>query len=164
MSKKQKTVTTNAIRMVAAAKLPYDIIEYEVEGEIGENFGENIAEKTGINKEQSFKTLVIRGEKKGIVVACIPCNHEVDLKKIAKIIGDKKADMLHVKELLDITGYVRGSVSPIGMKKRYPTFINKTALNYDWIVISGGMCGIALKIAPQNIQQITKCDFEDIVK
>lgn len=159
MAKKQKAITTNAIRMITAAKLPHQVVEYETNGEVGENFGEEIAEKTGIPKERSFKTLVIRGEKNGIMVACIPCNHEVDLKKFARATGEKKVEMIHVKELLGLTGYIRGSVSPIGMKKKYPTYLSETALNFDEIAISGGMCGIAVKMKPSDIQKMTDCQF-----
>ena len=163
MAKKQKSVTTNAIRMITAAKLAHEIVEYDSDGEIGENFGEHTAEKTGIPKEQSFKTLVIRGEKNGIMVACIPCNHEVDLKKFARAAGEKKVEMIHVKELLGLTGYIRGSVSPIGMKKKYPTYLSITALDFGEIVISGGMCGVAVKMSPEDIQKMTGCKFADII-
>lgn len=165
MSKKQKhAAPTNALRMIAAAKLQHEIIEYETDGEIGDNFGERIAEKIGVPKEQSFKTLVVRGDKNGIAVACIPCGCEVDLKKFAKATQNKKAELIHVKELLGLTGYVRGSVSPIGMKKKYPTYLSKTALGFDSIVISGGMCGVSVRMAPSDIQKMTGCKFEDIIK
>lgn len=164
MAKKQKDVITNAIRIIAAEKLPYEIVRYETDGEIGDHFGEQTAEKTGIPKEQSFKTLVVRGEKSGLIVTCIPCSHELDLKKIAKSMGDKKAEMIHVSELLELTGYIRGSVSPIGMKKKYPTYINSSALDFAEIAVSGGMCGIAVKMSPHDVQKITRAEFADIVK
>ena len=164
MAKKHKAAATNALRMITAAKLPHEVIEYETDGEIGENFGERTAEKTGIPKAQSFKTLVIRGEKNGISVACIPCDREVDLKKFARVTNDKKTELIHVKELLGLTGYIRGSVSPIGMKKKYPTYLSETALDFDEIVISGGMCGVAVKMSPKDIQKMTDCEFADIVK
>ncbi len=159
--KKQKT--TNALRMITAAKLPHEAIEYDA-GEVGDNFGEKIAEEIGLlSKEQFFKTLVAKGDKNGIMVACIPCNHEVDLKKLAKVSGNKKAEMIHVKDLLALTGYVRGSVSPIGMKKKYPTYLSDTALDKSEIIISGGVCGLAVKMSPENIQKMTDCKFEDII-
>ena len=162
LAKKQKTTVTNAIRLITAAKLPHEILTYESDGEIGENFGERSAEKMGVDKEQSFKTLVIRGERTGISVACIPSCCEVDLKKFARAAGDKKAEMIHVKELLELTGYIRGSVSPIGMKKKYPTYISDRALKFDKILVSGGMCGIAVRMTPQDIQKITNAVFVDI--
>lgn len=164
MAKKHKAAATNALRMISAAKLPHEVIEYETDGEIGENFGERTAEKTGIPKTQSFKTLVIRGEKNGISVACIPCDSEVDLKKFARVTNDKKTELIHVKELLGLTGYIRGSVSPIGMKRKYPTYLSETALDFDEIVISGGMCGVAVKMSPKDIQKMTDCEFADIIK
>ena len=161
---KKKAVVTNAMRMINAAKINYEPVEYEAPDEIGDNFGMTISQKTGINPMQSFKTLVLKGEKTGIAVACIPCSNELDLKKLAKAAGDKKMEMIHVKELLGLTGYIRGSVSPIGMKKNYPTYIDSTALLYERIAVSGGVCGMALMISPDDIQRLTNCKFEDIIK
>ena len=161
---KKKAVVTNAMRIINAAKISYEPVEYEAPEEVGDNFGMTIAQKTGINPDQSFKTLVLKGEKTGITVACIPCSHELDLKKIAKAAGDKKMEMIHVKELLGLTGYIRGSVSPIGMKKSYPTYVDASALLYEKIAVSGGVCGMALMIAPDDIKKLTNCKFEDIIK
>ena len=162
MAKKQKAITTNAIRMITAAKLPHQVVEYETNGEVGENFGEEIAEKTGIPKEQSFKTLVIRGEKNGIMVACIPCNHEVDLKKFARATGEKKVEMIHVKELLGLTGYIRGSVSPIGMKKQFRTVIHESAASFEKIFFSGGKIGFQVEVRVEDLKKVLKFDFADI--
>lgn len=161
---KKKSVTTNAIRIVAAAKIDCEVIEYETDGEVGSDFGMEISQKTGIPPEKSFKTLVVRGDKNGIAVCCIPCNEELDLKKVAKIMGDKKVEMIHVKELLGLTGYIRGGVSPIGMKKKYPTYVNISAECYEKIAVSGGVCGITLMMAPQDLQRVTECKFENIIK
>ena len=114
MAKDKKNVT-NAMRLLNASKIKYETVEYEAD-EVGEHFGEAIAEMTGIPPEKSFKTLVARGDKTGIMVSCIAVNHEVDLKKLAKVSGNKKVEMIHVKELLGLTGYIRGGVSPVGMK------------------------------------------------
>ena len=160
---KKKPITTNAIRMIAAAKLPYELLEYEVSGGVGEHFGEQIAESIGMPKEQFFKTLVAKGERTGIMVMCVPCNCEVDLKKIAKAAGDKKVEMIHVKDLLALTGYIRGSVSPVGMKKKYPTYIHDSALSLDKMIISGGVCGAAVMMSPENVQKMTDCEFVNIV-
>ena len=164
MAKNKNNITTNAVRMITAAKLSHEIIEYDAEGEIVDNFGEYIAEKIGGEKEQFFKTLVLKGDKNGVIVTSIPCNHELDLKKLARESGDKKVEMIHVKDLLGLTGYIRGSVSPIGMKKKYPTYLNKTALDFEQIIISGGACGIAVKMTPEDIQKMTDCKFADIIK
>ena len=161
MSKKK--IVTNALRLLGAAKINYETVEYECD-EVGENFGEEIAEKTGIPPEQSFKTLVMRGDKTGIITVCIPVCNEADLKKIAKVSGNKKVEMIHVKELLALTGYIRGGVSPIGMKKKYPTYIDATARNFEKAAVSAGICGCTVLLSPDDLQKITECHFEDIIK
>ena len=160
---KKKAAVTNAMRLLRAAKIPFEEIEYEAD-EVGENFGEKIAEMTGIPAEMSFKTLVIRGERTGIMVACIPVDREADLKKIAAAAGDKKAEMIHVKELLPLTGYIRGGVSPIGMKKKYPTYVDASAQALEKIAVSGGVCGVTLIMTPESLKKATDCEFKDITK
>ena len=162
MAKDKKNVT-NAMRLLNAAKIKYETVEYEAD-EVGEHFGEKIAEITGIPPEKSFKTLVVRGDKTGIAVCCIPVADEVDLKKLAKVSGNKKAEMIHVKELLQLTGYIRGGVSPIGMKKKYPTYVHVSAREFDTVAVSGGKCGCTVLLSPDDLQRVTSCVFEDIVK
>lgn len=162
MAKKKQTIT-NAMRMLKAAGIPFEELEYEAD-EVGDSFGEKIAELTGMPPEMSFKTLVIRGDKNGIAVACIPVKCEVDMKKLAKLTGDKKAEMIHVKELLGLTGYIRGGVSPIGMKKHYPTYVDISGESLDKIAVSGGVCGVTLIMKPQDLQKAVNCVFADIVK
>lgn len=159
---KKKNVVTNAMRMLNAAKIPYKTVEYEHEGDIEENFGMAISALTGIEPERSFKTLVIRGERKGIMVACIPVGAEVDLKKLARTAGDKRAEMIHVKELFALTGYIRGGVSPIGMKKKYPTYVDASARSFESIAVSGGICGVTLLISAAGLEKATDCMFADI--
>lgn len=159
---KKKPVITNAMRLLRAAKLPFEELEYEAD-EVGEDFGEKIAALTGLPAEMSFKTLVLRGDKTGIMVACIPVNCETDLKKLAKSSGDKKVEMIHVKELLALTGYIRGGVSPIGMKKKYPTFVNESAKSLEKMAVSGGKCGVTLIMTPDDLRTATDCVFADIV-
>ncbi len=160
MAKDKRTVT-NAMRILNAARIEFDTVEYAT-NEVGEHFGETIAEMTGIPSEKSFKTLVLRGDKNGIMVVCVPVACEVDLKKAARISGNKKAEMIHVKELLGLTGYIRGGVSPVGMKKKYPTYVHETALSFDTIAISGGRCGTTLILTPSDVQKATDCEFADI--
>ncbi len=138
------SIKTNVMRLLEQAEIPYRAMEYEVD----ENnlAGEHVADLIGMPPEQVFKTLVAKGEKKGIVVFCIPVNLELNLKKAASAIGDKKIEMLPVKELLNTTGYIRGGCSPIGMKKKYPTFMDETAILYDEITISAGVRGCQLCI------------------
>lgn len=158
-----KKKITNAMRMLKARKIPFEEIEYEAD-EVGEDFGEKIAALCSLPPEMSFKTLVLRGDKSGVMVACIPVDREVDLKKLAKAAGDKKAEMIHVRELLSLTGYIRGGVSPIGMKKHYPTYVDISAEGLDKMAVSGGMCGISLIMSPGGLQKATDCKFFDIVK
>lgn len=159
---KNKTVVTNAMRILKSAKVDFKVFEYETD-EVGDAFGEKIAELTGISPDISFKTLVAKGDKSGVMVACIPVNCEVDLKKLAKISGNKKVDMIHVKELLALTGYVRGGVSPVGMKKQYPTYIEAVAEEFPEIAISGGRCGTTLMLSPDDLKKVTNCQFGDLV-
>ena len=158
---KKKAVVTNAMRLLKAAKIDFEEVEYEAE-EVGEAFGEMISQLTGIPPEMSFKTLVARGDKNGVMVACIPVNCEVDLKKLAKESGNKKVEMIHVKELLNLTGYIRGGVSPIGMKKQYPTYVDISGETLEKIAVSGGVCGVTLILEPGGLQKITRCTFSDI--
>lgn len=160
MSKK-KNIITNAVRIIKSEKIPFELIEYETDS-VGENFGIKIAELTGLPNEICFKTLVARGKE--VIVLCIPVHMEADLKKIAVLLGDKKIELLPTKELLDITGYARGSVSPVGMKKRYITYIDKSCLKFDKITVSGGVCGLSVMLSPKDLIEITGATAENIVK
>lgn len=159
---KTKAVVTNAMRILKAQKVDFREIEYEADT-VGADFGMRIAELTGISPDISFKTLVGRGDKTGVLVACIPVNCEIDLKKLAKISGNKKVELIAVKELLALTGYIRGGVSPVGMKKQYPTYIDETAREFSEIAISGGRCGVTLLLSPENLKRVTGCEFCDLV-
>ena len=144
---------TNAARLLDAAGIKYELVPYEVDEE--NLAADHVAEQLGENIEQVFKTLVLRGDRNGFFVCVIPGNFEVDLKLAAKISGNKNCEMLHVKELLPTTGYIRGGCSPIGMKKRFPTFIHESCLLYDYIYVSAGVRGLQLKIAPQDLIDFT---------
>lgn len=140
---------TNAARLLDQLKIPYELIPYEVdENDLG---AQHIASQLGQPIEWLFKTLVLRGDRSGLVVCVIPGAEEVDLKKAARVTGNKKLEMIHVKELLPLTGYIRGGCSPIGMKKPLPTFIYESALLYDAIYISAGVRGLQMKIAPEAL-------------
>jgi len=156
---KKKAITTNAMRILTSAGVGFEAIEYETDGTVSEHFGEEIARKTGIEPERSFKTLVARGEKKGIMVVCIPVNAEVNLKKLASAAGDKRVELIHVKELPGLTGYIRGGVSPVGMKKKYPTFIEKSCMNFEKMAISAGICGCTLLIKPEDIVRVCEAEL-----
>ena len=133
---------TNAMRRLDAAKIPYEVKEYEVDE--NDLSGIHIADQIGLPYEQVFKTLVAKGDKTGIVVFCIPCDKEIDLKHAASVTGNKKMEMLHVKDLLATTGYIRGGCSPIGMKKNFPTFIDESAGSFEKITVSAGVRGAQL--------------------
>ncbi|MBQ8592812.1 MAG: Cys-tRNA(Pro) deacylase [Bacteroidaceae bacterium] len=146
---KNKIPKTNVARMLDQMKVSYELIPYEVDendlsaGHIVEQLGENI--------EQVFKTLVLYGERSGHFVCVIPGNAEVDLKIAAKISGNKKCDLIPMKELLPLTGYIRGGCSPIGMKKHFPTYIHATALDFPYIYVSAGIRGLQVKLAPDDL-------------
>lgn len=151
---------TNAMRLLDQAKISYQALEYEWdETHLG---GEHAAQQVGLPCEQVFKTLVARGDKKGILVFCIPVDAELNLKKAAKVAKDKKIELIHVKDLLGITGYVRGGCSPVGMKKKYPVFMDETAILFDEIAISAGVRGCQLYINREQLVEYidaTLCDL-----
>ena len=149
---------TNALRLMDAAKIPYRACEYEYDE--SDLSGNHVAQATGMNPDQVFKTLVARGDKKGILVFCIPVSCTLNLKKAALAAGDKKVEMIHMKELLGLTGYIRGGCSPVGMKKKYPTYIDETALLYDEIAVSGGTRGLQMILKPENL--IDYCEMTAI--
>ena len=140
---------TNAARLLEAAGVPFELIPYEVD----ENnlAAEHVAVELGEPLEQVFKTLVLRGDRNGLFVCVMPGNMEIDLKVAAQISGNKSAAMIHMKELLPETGYIRGGCSPVGMKKALPTFIHESALLYETIYVSAGIRGLQLKINPQAL-------------
>lgn len=151
---------TNVMRLLDAAKITCRAAWYEYdENDLN---GMHAAEAIGMPPEQIFKTLVARGEKRGYLVFCIPVCCELDLKKAARAAGDKKVELIPVKELLPLTGYVRGGCSPIGMKKRFPTFLDETALLYEEIGVSAGCRGCQILLAPEDLiryADLSLCDL-----
>ena len=146
---KEKINKTNAARLLDKAKVKYELIPYEVDE--NDLSAPHVAESLGENIDQVFKTLVLHGDKTGYFVCVIPGEHEVDLKLAAKVSGNKKCDLIPMKELLPLTGYIRGGCSPIGMKKPFPTYIHETCMNFPHIFISAGVRGLQLKLAPQDL-------------
>ena len=149
-----KTEKTNAARLLDAAGIEYELVPYTYSEE--DLSAESVAAELNEPIEQVFKTLVLRGDKTKEFVCVIPGDMEVDLKVAAKISGNKNCEMLHVKDLLPTTGYIRGGCSPIGMKKPFPTFIHESALLYDYIYISAGKRGLQIKINPQALIDFVK--------
>ena len=152
---------TNVMRLLDSAKIPYRTAEYAYdENDLG---GMHAAAGIGMPPEQIFKTLVARGEKRGFLVFCIPVCCELDLKKAAKAAGDKKVELIHVKELLPLTGYIRGGCSPIGMKKQFPTVLHASALDFDAIDISGGKIGVSVELSPRDLLELVRGTAADII-
>jgi Cys-tRNA(Pro)/Cys-tRNA(Cys) deacylase len=137
------------------------VLEYEVdEADLG---AEHVATALEIPLVQVFKTIVLRGDKKGIFVCCIPGNGELDLKGVARLTENKKVDLVPTKEILSLTGYVRGGCSPLAMKKQYPVFLDSSALCHEYIVISAGLRGAQLKLAPQDLAKAAKATVEELM-
>ena len=153
---------TNVARLLDKAKIAYQLVPYEVDE--NDLSATHVAEQLGENVEQVFKTLILHGDKSGYFVCVIPGEHEVDLKMAAKVSGNKKCDLIPMKELLPLTGYIRGGCSPIGMKKLFPTVIHESALQFDTILCSAGKIGHQLEVSPLDIQKVTGCTFADIIE
>ena len=148
---------TNAVRLLEAAGLSFKTAEYAVDE--SDLSGIHAAEMLGLPAEQVFKTLVLKGDKSGYFVCCVPVAEELDLKKAAKISGNKKCEMLHVKDLLGVTGYVRGGCSPVGMKKKFPTYIDETAVLFDEIAVSAGARGMQVILNPEALGEFAEAKF-----
>ena len=153
---KTKINKTNAARLLDKAKVAYELIPYEVDE--NDLSAPHVAASLGEDINCVFKTLVLHGDKTGHFVCVIPGEHEVDLKLAAKVSGNKKCDLIPVKELLPLTGYIRGGCSPIGMKKLFPTYIHCTCLDFPYIYVSAGMRGLQLKIAPQDLIRVVNAE------
>ena len=153
---------TNATRLLENAGIPFATVEYEVDE--SDLSGMHIAEGMGKDPQGIFKTLVMKGEKKGYFVCCLPVSDELDLKKVAKAFGDKKCDLIPMKELKDLTGYIRGGCSPIGMKKKFPTLIDETAILFDEIYINAGMRGMMIAVEPNALVGFVEATLADLVK
>lgn len=151
---KAKINKTNAARLLDKAKIPYELIPYEVDK--NDLAATHVAAQLGENIEQVFKTLVLHGDRNGYFVCVIPGDHELDLKVAAKESGNKKADLIPMKELLPVTGYIRGGCSPIGMKKEFPTFIHASCLKFEYIYISAGIRGLQIRLNPKDLISYTR--------
>ena len=143
---------TNAARFLDSLNIDYKLCEYEID-ELDLS-AESVAKKVNLPPGQVFKTLVARGDKTGVLMACIPGNSELDLKAMATVSGNKKVEMVHVKEIQQLTGYIRGGVSPIGTKKHYPTFLDESAMKFPFISISAGTRGSQIFISPGDLVEL----------
>lgn len=145
----KKTEKTNAARLLDKAGIKYNLIPYEFDE--NDLAAQHVADSLGQDIACVFKTLVLHGDKTGHIVCVIPGNGEVDLKALAKVSGNKKVEMIAMKDLLSVTGYIRGGCSPVGMKKRFPTYFHSTVLDFGTIYVSAGVRGLQLEIAPKDM-------------
>lgn len=148
-----KPVKTNAMRILETQNAAFETMSYEVDE--SDLSGVHIAAQLGLDCAKVFKTLVLKGEKRGYIVCCLPVAEELDLKKVAREAEDKRVEMIPMKDLLPVTGYIRGGCSPVGMKKRFPTFIDASALDCDKISVSAGVRGEQVILAPSELIRIT---------
>lgn len=153
---------TNAVRMLESEQVDYELIEYNIDDGLID--GISVAEKTNQPLETVYKTLVTRTGPKALYVFLIPVAGALDLKKAAQTVGVKKLEMLPVKDLMKETGYIRGGCSPVGMKRKYQTVIDESALNLGRIVVSGGKPGVQIVLSPQEAVRMTDASFADLVK
>lgn len=157
----KKIEKTNAARLLDRAKIAYDLVPYTVDED--NLAATHVAEELGEDIATVFKTLVLRGDRAGYFVCVIPGDKEVDLKAAARVSGNKKADLIPMKELLSTTGYIRGGCTPIGMKKPFPTFIHSTCLDHERIYISAGVRGLQIAIAPADLISYVGATVADII-
>ena len=152
---------TNAARLLDSKGISYELIPYDVdESDLSANA---VASKLGQDVDQVFKTLVLQGDKTGVFICIIPGSKELDLKKAAKVSGNKNAAMVHMKEILELTGYIRGGCSPVGMKKKYSTYIDENCILYDQIFVSAGIRGLQFKIAPDDLILVTGSEICSLI-
>ena len=158
---KDKDIKTNAMRILEKNNIEFEINTYECDEFID---GISVAAHNGQDPEQSYKTLVTEGKSREYYVFVIPVAEELDLKKAAKAVGEKSVEMIHVKDINKITGYIRGGCTPLGMKKQYVTVVDKSAESWDKIIISGGRIGSQIILAPDDLVKVVRGKFDDIIK
>ena len=156
----KKTDKTNAARLLDKAGIAYNLIPYDFDPE--DLAAQHVAHSLGQDIARVFKTLVLHGDRTGYIVCVVPGNCEVNLKSLAKVSGNKKVEMIPMKDLLQVTGYIRGGCSPIGMKKRFPTFFHSTATEYTTIYVSAGVRGLQIEIAPENLISFVQGTVADV--
>lgn len=152
---------TNAMRLLENAKIDFELLEYEVDE--NDLSGNHIAKEINMDPDRVFKTLVAKGDKTGYCVFCIPTSMELDMKKAAAASGNKSIEMLHVKDLLSVTGYIRGGCSPVGMKKKFPTYIDETAMIFDKITVSAGVRGAVMLLSAEQLCSFCDACFCDVI-
>lgn len=156
----KKTEKTNAARLLDKAGLKYNLIPYEYDE--NDLAAQHVADSLGQDIARVFKTLVLHGDRTGYIVCVVPGDMEVELKALAKVSGNKKVEMIPMKDLLNVTGYIRGGCSPIGMKKRFPTYFHVTANNYETIYVSAGVRGLQIEISPSDLLGFVQATVADV--
>ena len=156
----KKTDKTNAARLLDKAGLKYNLIPYEYDE--NDLAAQHVADSLGQDIARVFKTLVLHGDRTGYIVCVVPGDMEVELKALAKVSGNKKVEMIPMKDLLNVTGYIRGGCSPIGMKKRFPTYFHVTAKNYETIYVSAGVRGLQIEISPSDLIGFVQATVADV--
>ena len=156
----KKIEKTNAARLLDKAKVTYNLVPYEVDE--NDLAVQHVADCLGQDIAMVFKTLVLHGDKSGHIVCVVPGHMEVDLKALAKVSGNKKVEMIAMKDLLSVTGYIRGGCSPVGMKKKFPTYFHSTALSFEHIYVSAGVRGLQLEIAPSDLIKFVNATVADV--
>ncbi|EIF6295394.1 Cys-tRNA(Pro) deacylase [Clostridium perfringens] len=159
---KDKKLKTNAMRILDSKKIHYEMLSYESED--GKIDGISVAHKIGVDEKNVFKTLVAQGTSKELYVFVIPVAEELDLKNAAKISGEKKVEMIPVKDILKHTGYIRGGCSPIGLRRSYKTFIHESAKDLDFMIVSAGKIGHQIKLKPNDLVNVVEGEFEFLIK
>ena len=152
---------TNVMRLLDAAGIIYEAGVYEVDE--GDLSGSHAADALGVDHDTMYKTLVLKSDKNTHLVCCIPVDEELDLKKAAKAAGEKKVDLIAMKDLLPLTGYMRGGCSPIGMKKKFPTYIEETATLYEQILVSAGQRGVQVSLNPNELSEYIDAEFAPLI-
>lgn len=160
MAKKQKERKTNAMRILERNKINFQVLTYECDEFID---GVHIADQLGQRYEQSFKTLVMQGRSREYYVFVLPVDREVDLKKAARVVEEKSLEMVPVRDISAVTGYIRGGCTAIGMKRQYPTVVHQSARNFDQMIVSGGRLGTQIFLAPDDLIKVTGGIFADII-
>lgn len=153
---------TNAVRLLESKKIPFELIEYEIDEEALS--AEDAAVKTGVPEERTFKTLCCRGDKTGVMMVCVPAGRELDFKALASASGDKRAELVHLKEVQGLTGYIRGGCSPLGTKKKYPVVIDASAMNFDFVTVNAGHRGLLFKLAPADLVKATEAKVAPVAR
>ena len=152
---------TNAVRIVEEMTISFELLEYTVEH--GHTTAEDAAKKTGVPAEQMFKTLVARGDKTDVLMACVPGGRQLDIKALAAASGNKRVELVDLKEITPLTGYVRGGCSPIGARKKYPVYLDKSALNFEYILVNAGSQGLLFKIRPHDLAKAANAKTANII-